>query len=163
MSLLDILKQTTLLDWVLSIILLFSAVCVIVYLFTAKKEHTFLEEGFETTEQSLNLEVEDMSFFQNVESQKVLAVLLVYDEHCGHCQQFKPTWTSLTQKQNTDINGYQLQFFEIGNKNPSLRNEIMKKLNTQGYPSLYFLKGDRIQEYTNARDATTIMLSLQEF
>ena len=79
------------------------------------------------------------------------SLVLFHADWCGYCQEFMPTWNELKSK----INKKKYNIIEIESQNP-FTNRIQ---GLQGYPSLYYIHGDKIIEYNEGRD----LKSLKQF
>jgi len=86
-----------------------------------------------------------------------LYYVLVYDTHCPHCVQFKPTWNQVANKYNgSTINSKTVHFYQAGEQQEGVRNSLLQKYNVQGFPTVLILRkdGDQVvsSEYDGARD-----------
>lgn len=71
-------------------------------------------------------------------------VILFKAEWCGYCKKFSPTWERVKDEYK---NKYNFVTYD-SDKN---KNEI-KEWGVNGFPSIYFKKGDKVIEYTGSRE-----------
>jgi len=71
-------------------------------------------------------------------------VLLFKAEWCGHCNNFKPTWKQLKNEFNKKFN---FITYDHGND-----QEMIKKMNIQGFPTIMFKTGDEYNSYNGSRE-----------
>jgi thiol-disulfide isomerase/thioredoxin len=76
-------------------------------------------------------------------------------EWCGHCQNFKSTWSQL-QKEMKD----HVEFVTYDADNH--KNEI-KKYNIQGFPTLILHTGSKAVEYNGQRDINSLKDFIKEY
>lgn len=133
----------------------------ILWVLVSRKRY-FLHESFDSPAAPFypsDVVLNSLDEIENVKmEQPHIVVLLVYDDHCPHCQNFKPTWRNLIDKYNQrTFNNMTYYFYQAGNSNPNTRNAIEQKYHIQGYPTLLISKNNEpFTEYTNMRDFATI-------
>ncbi len=86
-----------------------------------------------------------------------LFYVLVYDTHCPHCVEFKPTWNQVANKYNgTKINSKTIHFYQAGEEQEGVRTSLSQKYGVQGFPTVLILRkdGEKVvsSEYDGARD-----------
>jgi len=163
-SVFDAFSTMTIYEWALVILLVIAVAAILVYLFADRNTYGMNEEGFLdehfTTSGTMTTENE-MAFEGPIDLRNLsdltatpgsMNLLLVYDDNCPHCRDFKPTWNSLASK----YSGKPVKFYQAGNSNADVRYQVEKQYNIQGYPTiLYFNKGST-GEYQNLRDFSSI-------
>lgn len=82
---------------------------------------------------------------------------LIFARWCMYCQQFQPTWEMM--KKNNELK--HIQFVEIEENDPQMVNSIFQShgvvVNTnQGYPTIFKIKGGKIEYFSNERNETNI-------
>lgn len=83
---------------------------------------------------------------------------LVYYEQCGHCQQYKPRWKTISKKINgaSAVSGKTVKMYECGDDgDKSVWEAVSKDHNIQGYPTILVKIGGRGSswtEYNGPRD-----------
>jgi len=87
------------------------------------------------------------------ESKKLF--VLVYDDGCPHCVQFKPTWIRLLEKFSAHPN---VSLYSLGGveQDRPLRSSLEAKFNVQGYPTVLRIVNGKAEEYTGTRDFTAV-------
>jgi thiol-disulfide isomerase/thioredoxin len=80
--------------------------------------------------------------------------VLFYANWCGHCQEFMPTWNKL----KTRINSEEYNIIKIESAKPLVKR--IKGL--QGFPTIYYIHGDKILEYNRGRDLKSLLNFLKE-
>jgi thiol-disulfide isomerase/thioredoxin len=150
-------------EWIIVIVLVIAVVSVLVYLFSDKNSFGMTEEGFldehftDTTSENAFKGPIDLTNLQSLENEQSsppsFKLLLVFDDNCPHCRDFKPTWNSLSEKYNQKkVGNRQVVMYQVGNSNASLRYQVEKKYNVQGYPTILIFKDGGVTEYQNLRD-----------
>ena len=82
---------------------------------------------------------------------------LVYYEQCGHCQQYKPQWKTISNDVNgTSVSGKTVKMYECGDDgDKDVWEAVSKDHNIQGYPTILVKIGGRGSswtEYNGPRD-----------
>jgi len=96
-------------------------------------------------------------------SNPIVTVGLIYANWCGHCQALKPEWKKMKYNimKTPSYKKGMYKFIEIedsdkmkdqkiNNMNSYLKGE---KLTANGYPTIFKIKGGKLQYYTNDRTA----------
>lgn len=84
-------------------------------------------------------------------------IQLFYAEWCGHCKVFKPEWEKLKLEiDKLKENGQDISYVEY----ESEQDDIMKKNNIQGYPTIRIKAGENITDYQGERTASAILQEL---
>lgn len=106
-------------------------------LFTSYNKYRLIE-GFESSPSSFN---------DDVASGKKL--VWFYADWCGHCKKMKSAWDSAAEK----VKG-QMVKINLGNSEDKKQQEISKKYNIEGYPTIYLLNNGEIEEkYKGGRNS----------
>eukprot|EP00834_Sanchytrium_tribonematis_P002643 NODE_86_length_22075_cov_1.190253.p3 type:complete len:579 gc:universal NODE_86_length_22075_cov_1.190253:17521-19257(+) len=71
-----------------------------------------------------------------------------YAEWCGHCKALAPTWTKL--------GGLMREKLNIGKIDASVNKRIGSKYSVQGYPTLLFIHGDKVEKYRGDRSLESL-------
>eukprot|EP01104_Vermistella_antarctica_P011033 TRINITY_DN301_c0_g1_i1.p1 TRINITY_DN301_c0_g1~~TRINITY_DN301_c0_g1_i1.p1 ORF type:complete len:3098 (+),score=985.10 TRINITY_DN301_c0_g1_i1:119-9412(+) len=66
---------------------------------------------------------------------------------CGHCQRLEPVWRELSMNLFGEVNVFQVD----GTK----ENELSKRFNVDGFPTVFFVDDGRVAAYNGARDLTS--------
>ena len=110
----------------------------------------FLKEGFVEGDEITAQDVDG-----NVKSGTKL--VLFYADWCGHCKKIKPVWEETAKKVNAD----EVKMIKVncgeGNEKDQ---EIMKKYNIDGYPTIIKFINGKPQMYQGNRDADSFMEAL---
>jgi len=129
--------------------------------YSESMENYLYHESFQNEGDDYPLEI-DLANFDDVENTKLtksnVVVILVYDDNCPHCQNFKSTWNSLIETYNRKVvNDKTFYFFQAGNKNANVRYQIEKKYDIKGYPTILISQNNQpFYEYDNLRDFAVI-------
>jgi len=151
----------TIYEWALVILLIIAVVAIITYIFAdsnsyGSREEGFLDEHFMSTENESAfigpIDLRNLSDMTPPSTSGSLNLLLVYDDNCPHCRDFKPTWNSLCSK----YQGQPVTFYQVGNSNADVRYQVEKKYNVQGYPTILFFNDKSVGEYENIRDFSSM-------
>lgn len=100
---------------------------------------TYLKEGFELKPTDIESEI-------NKGNDKKL--VLFYADWCGHCKKLKPTWDETAEEVNK--NGNKMLKVNCGKKSEE-EEEIMKKYNIEGYPTILVFKNGKPTDYEGDR------------
>jgi thiol-disulfide isomerase/thioredoxin len=106
-------------------------------------------ENFNVFDNNSTTNLSDMNELDtSIKNEQEFTVLLVYDSNCGHCTSFSPIWEKVADdyKSNENVN-----FFQIGDESPGLRDSVSKKFNVTGYPTIITCK-DTPSEYQGNRE-----------
>jgi thiol-disulfide isomerase/thioredoxin len=76
-------------------------------------------------------------------------------EWCGHCVNFKSTWSQLQKEMKDHV---EFVTFDADNH----KDEI-KKYNIQGFPTLILHSGDKAVEYNGQRDIDSLKDFIKEY
>ena len=164
-SVFDSFSTMTIYEWALVILLVIAVAAILVYLFADTNTYGMNEEGFldEHFTSASTMTTENETAFQGPIDLRNLSdltplnggtmnLLLVYDDNCPHCRDFKPTWNSLASK----YSGQSVKFYQAGNSNADVRYQVEKQYNVQGYPTLLYFSKGAMGEYQNLRDFSSI-------
>lgn len=172
------LRETSLIDWVLSLLLVMGIVAMAMYMCNhpdrdttdseaffpsfetsgnRPKYETFMDADEDSTESAQSAKQLESADELNSVGDKDNGCCLVYYDRCGHCQTFKPIWQSTCREANgRTINGKQIRMFETGNDiNESVWQEVTNRHDIQGYPTILVKIGGRDtkwREYTGPRN-----------
>lgn len=172
------LRATSIVDWVLSLVLVMGIVAIAMYMCNHPDRDTTDSETFfpsfesnaprthyetfadadepsaDSTESAKKLDAADE--LDSV-GDKDIGCCLVYYDRCGHCQTFKPIWERTCREANgRTINGKQIRMFETGNDvNESVWQEVSNRHGIQGYPTILVKiggKDTKWREYNGPRN-----------
>jgi thioredoxin-like negative regulator of GroEL len=82
-------------------------------------------------------------------------LILFYADWCGHCKKFMPTWEEFIK---TRINSEEYNVIQIESANPFAQR--IKGL--QGYPTIYYIHGEKLIEYNGNRDIESLEKFLEK-
>lgn len=102
--------------------------------------NNFLKEGFETDSGDLDNNIKDGT-----------KLVLFYADWCGHCQKVKPEWEKAVAKVNTK-NEVKMIKVNCG-EGTEQDQEVMKKYNVDGYPTIIKFVNGKPTLYRGDRDA----------
>jgi protein disulfide-isomerase-like protein len=117
---------------------------------------TYLKEGFQDVKPD-NLE-------QYIGPDKK-SLVLFYADWCGHCKKLKPTWEKASK--NASENGLTMININIGgsdkdtDEDKKKNEEISKKYNIDGYPTIILFKNGKPVPYEGPRTEEGFMSALK--
>jgi thiol-disulfide isomerase/thioredoxin len=93
-------------------------------------------------------------------SKRAVTVGLIYANWCGHCQALKPEW----KKMKKGMRGMNCHYLEIEDADPHKDRKIAHvnsrlnagKLEANGYPTVFRIKGGNLEYYQGERSAATM-------
>ena len=83
-----------------------------------------------------------------------VAVVLVYDKFCGHCNNFAGTWMVLSRQIAEEFPSVKL--FAVGNSNDAARQTIVQRENVAGYPTVLIRDASSYPEFIEYAGPRTI-------
>jgi protein disulfide-isomerase-like protein len=93
--------------------------------------------------------LDDESFNQKVNGQDPWFIEF-YAPWCGHCKSLAPTWDALADKaEGTGIS--------IANVDATVNRGVANRYNIRGFPTLVFIKGGKVYEYSGGRNADDLL------
>ena len=75
-------------------------------------------------------------------------LILFYADWCGHCQQFKPIWKEIKEK-NLNIN-----YIEY---NDEINANKINEFGVQGFPTIILKKGDNLIRFEEERTSNKLI------
>ena len=80
---------------------------------------------------------------------------------CGFSRQFQPTWEEFNQANNdSDVDIIDVKCDDESNKDSK---KLCQQYPVRGYPTVLFVKGENVAEYSGDRSAIDLEKSLQNF
>jgi len=79
-------------------------------------------------------------------------IILFYGDWCGHCRQFKPIWEAF----NKVVDKKYLNIIKTD------KDEHLDMFNVNGVPSIKYIDGENITEYTGGRDVYSLVSFVNE-
>ena len=91
--------------------------------------------------------------FEDSISEKKTAVLF-YADWCGHCKKFMPTWEKVS-KELDESSSVKLAKFDCSKSSEDTnQQEIMKKYNVKGFPTVLVFENGEVKEFEGERTET---------
>uniref|UniRef100_A0A6C0DEP6 Thioredoxin domain-containing protein n=1 Tax=viral metagenome TaxID=1070528 RepID=A0A6C0DEP6_9ZZZZ len=93
---------------------------------------------------------------------KQVVVCLVHANWCGHCQHLMPEWNKMEHniKNNPKLSSnckiVKIESEYVNKELPKYENMIKQKIQVEGYPTIFLIKGGQIQKYEGERTAEQI-------
>ena len=114
-----------------------------------KKKYTILKESMarniDFPEATNKKELRNMSGGSKNDK---IDIMLFKAEWCGHCTNFKPTWSKLKEQYSTKFN-----FITYDSDKDA---DMMKKWDVNGFPTIMMKDGDEVKPYEGSRDYVTL-------
>jgi len=102
----------------------------------------FLKEGFETESGDLDNQVKSGT-----------KLVLFYADWCGHCKKIKPVWDETA----TEVNADEVKMIKVNcGEGTEKDQEVMKKYNIDGYPTIIKFINGTPSLYRGDRDSDSL-------
>jgi len=159
-------KSLSIVDIILMVILIIVVISIIAYLLALNNienvesfvsDQTISVSGSEVSghvggdpiDMNTTKPLEDMS------PQDVYFVL-VYDNACPHCVNFKPTWNTVSGRFNgSTLGSKKITFYQVGGDQASVRQKFVQDYNVSGFPTVLVMRKDgeeiKAKEYEGER------------
>lgn len=115
---------------------------------------TSLFDNVELNKEEINNKYNE-SFKKSIDNEIDVSLptfILFYGDWCSHCRQFKPTWDAF----------YKIVDKKYLNVIKTDKEEFLDMFNVNGVPTIKYINGDKIIDYTNGRDIYSLTSFVNE-